>query len=155
MYVDVHSVRPDPSRPNTLYAVTGAGFYASTDAGRSWRAQMANVRNTYTVGLSVHPNRAGVLLVAAGDRPPGRNARLYRSDDGGATWAAIADRALPDPFPRAAVPLLTATGAWLGADDGRLFHAAETSEPWQPVAELPGAINCLAVAGESPSSVMH
>ncbi len=155
LYVDVHSVRPDPSEADALYAVTGAGFYASRDAGRSWRERMAGVRNGYTIGLSVHPERAGALLIAAGARPPGREGRLYRSDDGGETWAEIRDPALPESFPRAPVPLLTAAGACIGTDEGRIFQAEEAAGRWRLVAELRSAINCMVVAGGSPSSVMH
>ena len=36
VHVDVHTVRPDPSRPGRLMAVTGGGVYGSEDGGASW-----------------------------------------------------------------------------------------------------------------------
>ncbi len=60
----------------------------------------------------------------------------------------------PDSFDRAPVPLLTADGAWLGADDGALYHAVSVAGPWELVERLPASINAM-TAGGSPSSVMH
>ena len=83
VYEDVHSVRPDPSRPSWLFAITGAGFYASEEGGGSWERRMEGMERGYTIGLSVSPDRAGELLVTAGRRPPGVEAGVYASSDRG------------------------------------------------------------------------
>lgn len=178
VYVDVHSVRPDPSAAGSLFAVTGNGFYASEDAGASWERRMEGMGHWYTTGLSVHPGRAGVLLVASGEGPPGVRGRVYSSVDGGRRWVlmggaevggsvAVGDRRggwepqgggvgleLPPAEGRVPVPLLTAEAAWLGGNDGRLYRSEGVEGRWSVVAELPAAINALVGEG-SPSSVMH
>jgi photosystem II stability/assembly factor-like uncharacterized protein len=153
IYVDVHSVRPAGSDPDRVYAVTGNGFYASEDDGRSWERRMTGMDNGYTIGLSVHPERAGQVLVTSGDRPPGLNGRIYRSDDGGHGWRELTGDPLPGPRDRAPAPLLTAGGAWLGGADGRLLRSTDLAG-WEVVATIPAAINALAAPGRS-SSVMH
>ena len=154
VYEDVHSVRPDPSRPEWLFAITGAGFYASEDGGGRWERRMEGMDRGYTIGLSVSPNQAGELLVTAGQRPPGVESRVYASSDRGQSWDAAGVAGLPDAFDRAPVPLLTPDGAWLGADDGALYHADSAAGPWELVERLPASINAM-TAGGSPSSVMH
>jgi photosystem II stability/assembly factor-like uncharacterized protein len=154
VYEDVHSVRPDPSRPTWLFAITGAGFYASEDGGGSWERRMEGMERGYTIGLSVSPDRAGELLVTAGRRPPGVESGVYTSSDRGQSWDAAGGAGLPDSFDRAPVPLLTTDGAWLGADDGALYHAASVAGPWELLERLPASINAM-TAGGSPSSVMH
>ncbi len=154
LYVDVHSVRPDPSQPGRLLAVTGSGFYASEDAGGSWERRMAGMDNGYTVGLGINPDRAGEVLVAAGDRPPGMNGRLYHSLDAGQTWIELTDSVLPGRHARAPVPFFAENGAWIGTDAGALFRAQSAGGPWQSMHVLPAPINAV-VAGGSPSSIMH
>ena len=154
VYVDVHSVRPDPSSPNALFAVTGAGFYASDDGGACWEKRMDGMDEGYTVGLSVHPTNAGELLVASGTRPPGQNCHVYHSTDDGRHWQRISDEGLPERFGRAPVPLLTADEAWLGAEDGSLYRAEDPLGSWELCEGIPVAINAMAADG-SPSSVMH
>ena len=155
IYVDVHSVRPDPARPGRWLAVTGAGFYASEDAGVSWERRMEGMGNGYTIGLHVHP-RSGALLVSSGDRPPGLNGRVYHSDDVGKTWFELPEEATHGPHKRAPVPFFSSGGdaVWLGTDGGRLLRAEAPLSEWALVAELPAAVNTITDGG-SPSSVMH
>ena len=154
VYVDVHSVRPDPSRPGQLLAVTGRGFYASEDAGESWERRMNGVGNGYTIGMHIHPKRAGEVLLSSGDRPPGLNGRLYHSSDAGKSWVELAGEGLPRESPRAAVPLFAADAAWLGTGSGQLLRADDPRGRWSLACELPAPIHALAAEGR-PSSVMH
>lgn len=155
VYADVHSVRPDRTQPDCLFAVTGAGFYASEDRGATWTKRMAGMGNGYTIGLHVHPAHAGELLVSAGDRPPGLHGRVYHSSNGGREWTEVTDPALPDTNRRAPVPLFTEDAAWLGTDQGALYRAERPAGPWQRRYDLGTPINALATPGGSPSSVMH
>ncbi len=154
VYVDVHSVRPDPSRAGRLMAVTGSGFYASQDGGATWARRMDGMDHGYTIGLAIDPERAGQVLVSAGDRPPGLNGRVYWSADAGERWQEVRDAALPGRPGRAAAPFFGWGSAWLGYDDGSLYAAGEPMGPWALVASLPAAINGMAAEGRA-SSVMH
>lgn len=154
IYVDVHSVRPDPTTPGRLFAVTGRGFYASENGGASWERRMDGVVRGYTIGLAINAERAGEVMIASGDRPPGLNAAVYHSLDAGRSWVELIDPALPQVSPRAAVPLFADGAAWLASDDGRLLRAEDARGPWDEVLALGTPINAAA-AGGSPSSVMH
>lgn len=154
VYVDVHSVRPDRERTGQLFAVTGRGFYASEDGGLSWERRMKGMERGYTMGLHIHPERAGEVLVSAGDRPPGLNGRVYHTVDGGRSWSELAGSALPELSRRAAVPLFRQGAAWLGLDSGDLLRAERASGPWKVAGEVGVPINAMVAEG-SPSSVMH
>ncbi len=154
IYVDVHSLRPDPSAAGALYAVTGRGFYASENSGRSWERRMEGMGNGYTIGMHVRPGGAREILVTSGDRPPGLNGRIYHSTDAGRTWVELTGPGLPEESRRAPVPLFAAGAAWLGTDTGRLLRAEDPRKDWTLVHEFPSSINAVAADG-SPSSVMH
>ena len=91
-----------PSDPRVLYLGTGEaqqrpdlsvgnGVYKSTDAGRTW-THLPHLRDTQQIGaLVVHPTDPNRLFVAALGHPYGPNAErgLYRSTDGGATFARV------------------------------------------------------------------
>jgi hypothetical protein len=115
---------------------------------------MDGMDHGYTIGLAIDPERAGQVLVSAGDRPPGLNGRVYWSADAGERWQEVRDAALPGRPGRAAAPFFGWKSAWLGYDDGSLYAAGEPMGPWALVASLPAAINGMAAEGRA-SSVMH
>ena len=152
VHVDVHTVRPDPSQPGRLIAVTGGGLYASEDNGESWRHITEGLGQGYAVGVHINPGRAGEVLVATGERPPGLNARVYHSLDGGQSWEQITDSTLPENYDRVPVVLFTEGSAWIATDEGQVFRADDARGSWSLAYELPIAIHA-ASAGGSPSSI--
>jgi photosystem II stability/assembly factor-like uncharacterized protein len=154
LYVDVHSARADPSCPGLLMAVTGKGFYASENGGESWARRMRGLGLGYTVGMAIRPDRAREVLVAAGDRPPGLDARVYHSLDAGASWVEIQHPSLPKVTPRASVPFFADGSAWIATDTGLVLRADDPRSSWTLAFSLPTRINAAAGEG-SPSSVMH
>ena len=152
VHVDVHTVRPDPSQPGRLIAVTGGGLYVSEDNGESWKHITEGLGQGYAVGLHINPDRAGEVLVATGERPPGLNARVYHSLDGGHSWRQITDSTLPERYDRVPVVLFTEGGAWIATHEGQVFRAEDTRGSWSLVYQLTTPIHA-ASAGGSPSSV--
>ena len=150
--VDVHTVRPDPSQHGHLLAVTGGGFYASENGGTTWERRMSGVDRGYTAGLHVNPERASEVLIVAGDRPPGRNGRVYHSLDAGVNWTRIDDPALPERYDRVPVVLFAESAAWLATDDGDVYRAESPSDTWSFVCRLSAPANAM-VADGSPSSI--
>jgi photosystem II stability/assembly factor-like uncharacterized protein len=74
----IFSVRGDATS-SRLYAATSVGLFASVDTGRTWSATSLN--DTMVVSIGVNPVD-GLNVMAIG-----RDGSLYRSTDGGATWA--------------------------------------------------------------------
>jgi hypothetical protein len=94
--VEVRALTADPGDPATLYAATQAGPCRSRDAGRSW--EVLGLRDTGpTWSITVHPADARVLFAGTVD------GRLYRSDDGGSQWHALAAE-LPEGVCRMGFP---------------------------------------------------
>ena len=76
----------DPQSPSTLYVRTaGSGVMKSTDGGMTLTPLTIAPQNR-TVAVS--PTAPAVLLAGAGD---GKTGRLWRSENGGATWSNVSD----------------------------------------------------------------
>ncbi|HXH28274.1 MAG TPA: hypothetical protein VNL37_04470, partial [Candidatus Polarisedimenticolia bacterium] len=89
------------SNPKVIYAGTGEadmrsdiaqgeGVYKSIDGGRTWT--FTGLRNTQQIGrILIHPTDPDVVFVAALGHPYGPNEErgLYRTRDGGRTWARV------------------------------------------------------------------
>jgi photosystem II stability/assembly factor-like uncharacterized protein len=127
----------DPRNPSIAYAatcgffITGAcafpqGAWKSADGGRTWNAATGNLPDaaTRTHAVAVSPTTGAVLLgtVSAG---------LFRSNDGGGTWAAVATGATAiktlvlDPG-GSRVYLGTSAGVLRSTDGGATWSAANT-----------------------------
>ena len=150
--VDVHTVRPDPSQPGSLIAVTGGGVYISEDNGESWTHVTEGLGQGYAVGVHVNPDRTGEIIISTGDSPPGLNARVYHSLDGGHDWKQIADPALPEHYDLVPVVLFAEGGSWIATDNGQVFRADDPRSRWSLVHELRTPIH-TASAGGSPCSI--
>ena len=161
--VDVHAVRPDRSQPGRLVAATGEGLYVSEDNGDSWEHITEGIGQGYTVGMHINPDRAGEILIATGQRPPGLAARVYHSVDGGHIWEPVVDPVLPQLYERVPVVFFAQGGAWIATEKGQVFRAdagQRNGDPdpkgnlgsWSLVHELPTPVK-VASAGGSPSSI--
>lgn len=69
----------------TVLAATGTALLRSRDAGCTW-STAPGFEEAWVTGLAEHPTDDAVFYLSTG-RPSRQNA-LYRSDDGGETWAA-------------------------------------------------------------------
>lgn len=103
-----------PTDPNTLWvAALGhlysenaeRGVYKSTDGGKSWTKTLFVNNRTGIVDLVMHPDSPNTLIAAAWEKDrkawnfveAGPGTALYRSEDGGNTWAEIDDNSgFPD-----------------------------------------------------------
>ncbi len=79
----------DPNDANVLYVGTsGFGIFKSTDKGANWTA----INNGFDpavhsfFGLVVDPNNSNIIY-AGGSQLPGGGAGIFKSTDGGASWA--------------------------------------------------------------------
>jgi len=154
VYVDVHQVRPDVAEPGRLLAATGNGLYLSEDNAVSWQTITVGGGEGYAVGVAFNPDRAGEVLIATGDRPPGLNARVFHSLDGGHNWTQIVHPTLPNQYARVPVLLFAEGSAWIMTDTGHVYRTDDPRSGWSLVAEFGTPIHA-ASAGGSPSSVNY
>ena len=152
VHVDVHTVRPDPLQPGRLIAVTGGGVYVSADRGEGWKHVTEGLCQGYAVGVHFNPDRRGEALIATGQRPPGLNAHVWHTLDGGDTWEQVLNGPLPRQYDRVPVVLFAEGRAWIAAEGGQVYGAAEVQGDWSLEYEIPATIHAAA-AGGSPSSI--
>jgi len=147
-----------PSDPNIIYVgsgeglqrpdlSTGDGIYKSTDGGKTWRNM--GLRDAQQIGaVIVDPKDPNRVFVAALGHPYGPNEErgVYRTIDGGATWARVlykdentgAIQVAFDPTnPRIVYADLWAgrqgpweNGAWQGPGSG-LFKSTDGGDTWK------------------------
>lgn len=68
-----------PTNSGVMYVTTRDGLFQSKDAGESWKSVGAGIRDV--VAVTVNPREPGEVYAVSTD------GRLYRSADGGMTWA--------------------------------------------------------------------
>lgn len=95
-----------PTNSGILYAAamglpfernTDRGLYKTTDGGQSWQQVLFISDSTGVIDLVMAPGNPNVLYAAAWDRirnnqeslVSGNNARIWKTEDGGATWAIL------------------------------------------------------------------
>lgn len=130
---DVKTVRFDPLRPDTIYAIDSeAGFVRSTNGGAAWTVRNAGLPDPRPVltGLTVSTGEPKTLFLQTLSV---HGAPLYRSLDGGLTWSPAArglgGRAVNDIAAGASPPRVYAAtydGLFISTDQGRNWQAAAT-----------------------------
>jgi photosystem II stability/assembly factor-like uncharacterized protein len=167
IFDDVHvasvgAVAVAPSQPSVVYVGTGnqsgwsftpgKGVYKSTDAGHTW-ANIGLEHSQYIGGIIVDPHDPNMVLVAAiGPRAGGAGPQeadaergVYRTADGGRTWARVLDvrSGVSDVYQDYADPKMVfalasggfgGRGAATAAPDGTgLYKSSDGGATWQPV----------------------
>ncbi len=145
--LSVTTIVIDPASPDVMYLGTGeasaglvgVGAFKSTDAGNTWK--YLDSTNTDANGdwrfvnrLAVHPAQTQVLLAALTNSSNVTGA-IYRSADGGASWARVsAFKALDIAFDPA-----NAANAVAGLDDGTIAYSRDAGLSWTRTAPLVAA----------------
>lgn len=151
----VHKVARHPGAPDRFFAQNHHGVYRSDDGGGTWQSIADGLPSDFGFPVVVHPHRPDTAyvfpLVADGERiPPNGQARVWRTDDAGATWRELGD-GLPDGFfaavMRDAMCMDDAepAGVYFGARDGSVFASRDEGERWSQVAaHLPDVLSVRA-----------
>jgi photosystem II stability/assembly factor-like uncharacterized protein len=147
----------DPRRPSTVYAAVlvfpgpWSGFVAkSTDGARTWRVVKPGIK-----AVSVAVSRSRPNVVYAGALGEG----VFRSTDGGATWArcgtgppARLGHVAVDP--RQPDTVYAGTWEWKGGPKGTVYRSTDGGATWQAAVGLPtSAVNDLAVDPHRPQTI--
>ncbi|HET6265571.1 MAG TPA: hypothetical protein VFD95_11975, partial [Usitatibacter sp.] len=134
----------DPTETSVVYLGTGEataglvgiGAFKSTDGGETWRHLPAtnpdgNADWRFVNRLAVHPRTPGVVLAALTNNNFTSGA-IYRSVDGGTSWAKVsAFRALDIAFDPN-----TPANAVAGLDDGTIAYSRDAGLTWTKTARL-------------------
>ncbi|HYP52167.1 MAG TPA: right-handed parallel beta-helix repeat-containing protein, partial [Pyrinomonadaceae bacterium] len=161
-FATVEDLVIEADTPATLYAATDTGVYKSSDAGATW-AQLSNGITTGSFSeLAIDPtNNAGAPATVFAANLGTAGARgLYRSTDGGASWAlstagmpgtgAVSDVAIDPSAPSTVYAGLPDNGIYKSTNGGANWTASTTGITTG--ATLQG-FNDLAVDPLSPQNV--
>jgi len=153
----VHKVARQPDQPEQLFLQNHHGVYRSDDGGRTWQSIAEGLPSDFGFTIVAHPHRPGVVytfpLVADARRyPPDFRCRVYRSEDAGASWAALSDGLPDEPFyPAVLRDAMCAddadpAGVYFGSRSGEIFASADEGDSWRQVAAHLPDVLCVRAA---------
>jgi photosystem II stability/assembly factor-like uncharacterized protein len=91
--VDMHGVLVGRWRPGTVFAISRAGLFSSTDRGEHWISAGLEPLNTkgqtYCRDIREVPGDPKTIWIAAGANFQSDVGALFRSTDGGSSWARV------------------------------------------------------------------
>ncbi|MBB5869921.1 photosystem II stability/assembly factor-like uncharacterized protein [Allocatelliglobosispora scoriae] len=151
----VHKVARDCGDPERLYLQNHNGVYRSDDGGVTWTSIAAGLPSDFGFAIVAHPTRPGVIysfpLQSESRRVPvDRRFRVFRSEDAGASWAALTGGLPADPYYpvvlRDALCHDGGDGLFVGSKAGEVFASGDGGDSWHLVAaHLPTVFNVKAV----------
>lgn len=134
----IEDIAFDPINPKVVYVATSShhhgrtnldvsvtvGIYKSTDGGDSWMPVNTGLANQDVSSIAVSPSKAGLVYA-------GTAGGVFRSFDGGATWAALSltehvFRLLIDPADPRSIYAGTETGLFWSPDEGDSWQRLES-----------------------------
>jgi len=152
----VHKVAMHPGAPDQLFAQNHGGVYRSDDGGRQWASIADGLPSDFGFPMVAHPHRPGSVYVfpLAGDfdrRPPEERARVYRTDDAGASWQPLSHGLPQEGFHPAVLRDSMCTdggtpaGMYFGTRSGAVFASSDEGESWHELARyLPDVLSVRA-----------
>lgn len=128
--------------PNTVFVGTTTGqIYRTTWTGAAWSALTAltTPRNAFMSDIHVSPSNLNRIWVTYTSM--GAGGRIFRSDNGGATWINCTSAALPNlPLTAVEVDPGNANRVWVAADIG-VYQSFNAGTTWTAFASgLPNSI---------------
>ncbi len=121
------------------FAGSESGLFRSPAGGRAWRRCAGIEGAVHAVAAAADFHTSGLVLAASGSNDEGRPTRLWRSSDGGRSFAQT-------PAPMAQCEALAAHAGWLLASDGPAIWRAGDGAAWAPLQTLApeaGSALCL------------
>ena len=146
LYEDVHRLMIHPTNARFLYAVTGRGLYASSEAGKSWQqwTRREDEIGGYPDGFVFRPSDPKLMFMTAAQDAPGTwrtshfaGARISRSKDGGHSWE-ILKNGLPDRL-QASIEAFcleeagNSTAIYAATTAGEIISSNDLGDSWQVI----------------------
>ena len=140
-----------------MYMQNHGGVYRSDDHGGTWESIADGLPVDFGFPVVVHPHEPDTVYVFplnGGDRryPPQAQAKVWRSQDAGASWEAMTE-GLPDQFfvgvmrDAMCADAHESAGIYFGGRNGTVWGSADSGESWrQVVANLPDVMCVRAAA---------
>ncbi len=141
-----------------LYQQNHHGVFRSPDGGRSWHDITAGLPSRFGFPIAVNPHDPAMIwtLPLNGDTkgryPPDARALVWKSTDGGDTWAGhgtgLPDRNCFFTVLRQAMATDTQSpaGLYFGTNSGSIFASADEGESWASIADHLPTVLCVKVA---------
>lgn len=138
----VHNMVRAAGDGDVLYQQNHHGVWRSLDGGRSWDDLTDGLPSTFGFPIGVNPDDSQMIWTlplngdSAGRFPPDASAAVWKSSDGGASWAKK-QTGLPTEncyFTVLRQAMATAPGGvWFGTNSGSVFGSRDDGETWDEV----------------------
>lgn len=151
---DVTAIEVARADTSVVYVGTeNGGFYRSTDGGDTWQGNLATavLPGRTITRIASRSNDADTVFVTVANRG---NSHVFRSEDGGTTWADVDQGALPDaPFHSIAYPASRPHTVFVCGDAG-VFVSTDLGQSWKQLTKnLPNTILVDLVFHEADSTL--
>jgi len=130
-YGTVTTIAVAPSNPNVIWAGTDdSNVWMTDNGGTNWTKVSGSLPNRWVTRVAIHPTNCSIVYVTfSGMRWDEQIARVYRTDDAGATWTAI-DDGLPDaPVTVIAIDPDMPEFLYVGTDLG-CYYSRDEGQTW-------------------------
>ena len=130
-----------PSNPRIVYLssnVNAMGIWRSDDAGETWQRIFHEGKggSTHTNRITVHPSDPDTLLASDTGRGSKHQGHIYKSIDGGQTWAAVHQLEIWVRMWSVTYAPSDPEIAYAGDEKGRVFKSGDGGDSWAVVASL-------------------
>jgi photosystem II stability/assembly factor-like uncharacterized protein len=132
-------LRADPSDGRVLFAIAKSnGLVRSSDGGQAWlpvgEGLPGDEYGTFVLSLAIDPTDANVIYLGSGGFV-GQGHGVYKSTDGGETWAS-ANRGMIDyRITALAVDPARPQTVYAGGDAGELFKSSDGGQTWSDLTD--------------------
>ena len=149
----VHRLAINRARPETLYMQKHWDVMRSDNAGDEWHEISGDLPSDFGFVIDTHahdPDTIYVLPIKSDSEhyPPEGKLRVYRSQDGGKSWAALT-KGLPqkDCYVNVlrdamAVDQMDACGVYFGTTGGQVYASRNSGDSWTAIVrDLPAVVS--------------